>query len=70
MNLDIGLPVEKMKVAIRACLTRESDHEEVTLDAINRKGKAIRCRVTCMPVVSKNQGRQGTILMMEEIEDK
>ena len=67
-SLDIGLPAEKLKTAIRACLIGESFHEEVTLDATNRRGKAIECRVTCTPIVGANQERQGTILLMEELE--
>jgi two-component system CheB/CheR fusion protein len=68
MNLDIGLPVDKVKTAIRACLVGESGHEEVTLDATNRRGKAIKCRVTCTPIVGATQEHHGTILMMEELE--
>jgi two-component system CheB/CheR fusion protein len=67
-SLDIGLPVDKLKTAIRACLIGESSHEEVTVDATNRRGKAIKCRVTCTPIIGLNQDRQGTILMMEELE--
>jgi PAS domain S-box-containing protein len=66
LSLDIGLPVEKMKVGIRACLIGESDHEEVALDAVNRRGKSIKCRVTCTPIVGASKERHGVILMMEE----
>ncbi len=69
-SLDIGLPVEKVRVAIRACLIGESEHEEVALDAVNRRGKSIKCRVTCTPIVATNKERHGTILMLEEIEEK
>ncbi len=65
-SLDIGLPFEKLRVLIRACLIGDSLHEETTVDATNRKGKAIKCRVTCSPIVAANKERQGTILMMEE----
>ncbi len=68
LSLDIGLPVEKVKVAIRACLIGESDHEEVALDAVNRRGKSMKCRVTCTPIVGASKERHGTILMMEEQE--
>ena len=66
MNLDIGLPVEKLKTAIRACLTGESEFEELFIDAVNRKGKAINCRVTCTPILGSNQESRGVILTMEE----
>ena len=67
LSLDI-VPVEKVKVATRACLIGESEYEESTLDAINRRGKSIRCRVTCAPIVGANNERHGSILTMEEME--
>jgi two-component system CheB/CheR fusion protein len=70
LSLDIGLPVEKVKVAIRPCLTGESDHEEVALDAVNRRGKTIKCRVACTPIIGASKERQGTILMMEEMDSE
>jgi two-component system CheB/CheR fusion protein len=39
----------------------------VELDAVNRRGKAIRCRVTCTPLIAPGDKRQGVILMMEEL---
>lgn len=68
LSLDIGLPVEKVKAATRACLIGESEYKESTLDAINRKGKSIKCRVTCAPIVGANKERHGSILTMEEME--
>ena len=37
-------------------------------DAVNRRGKSIKCRVTCTPIVGASKERHGTILMMEEQE--
>jgi two-component system CheB/CheR fusion protein len=67
VSLDIGLPIEKIKTAIRACLTAESEYEEVTVEAVNRKGKTIKCRVACTPIIGAGKERHGTILMMEEL---
>jgi two-component system CheB/CheR fusion protein len=66
LNLDIGLPVDQLKVIIRPCLSGEADRKEISLDAINRRGKAFRCRVSCNPLMSHNKNRQGVILLMEE----
>jgi two-component system CheB/CheR fusion protein len=66
LNLDIGLPVARLKPLILACLEGRSDYQEVVLDAVNRRGKAIRCRVTCVPLTDSNQGGRGAILLMEE----
>jgi two-component system, chemotaxis family, CheB/CheR fusion protein len=68
LNLEIGLPVHQLRAAIRACLAGEADHQEITLDAINRRGKAITCRIGCNPLMSPDKARQGIILLMEEEE--
>jgi two-component system, chemotaxis family, CheB/CheR fusion protein len=66
MNLDIGLPVEQLRQPIRACLAGESPVEPVTLNATNRRGKTIVCRVACNPLVSATGDHRGVILLMEE----
>ncbi len=66
LNLDIGLPVAELRTVIRPCLAGEIDRQEVLLDAVNRRGKKIKCRVTCTPLVAGSKKREGVILMMEE----
>jgi len=65
-NLDIGLPVERLKQPLRAILNGRDSEEVLLLDAHNRKGREIVCRVTCMPLLSANGARRGMILLMEE----
>jgi two-component system, chemotaxis family, CheB/CheR fusion protein len=67
LNLDIGLPVAELRTVIRPCLAGEIDRQEVVLEAVNRRGKKIKCRVTCTPLVAGSKKREGVILMMEEI---
>jgi two-component system CheB/CheR fusion protein len=66
LGLDIGLPVEKLKQPVRACLAGQNDIQEATLKATNRRGKSIECRVTCTPLVSQSDGIRGVILLVEE----
>ncbi|MHB8629923.1 MAG: CheR family methyltransferase [Aggregatilineales bacterium] len=68
LNIEIGLPVEQLRGSIRLCLSGESKDEEMTLDAINRRGKAIRCQVTCTPLRSDGNGIFGVIIIMEAVE--
>jgi two-component system CheB/CheR fusion protein len=70
LNLDIGLPVDRLKNLVRSCLVAESDHQEVLLDAVNRRGRPIKCRVTCTPLTKKGDGIRGTILLMEAMDDE
>ena len=65
LNLDIGLPVKELRDGIRPVLSGELPHKEVVLDAINRRGKSIRCRVSCTPLLAGRE-RQGVILLMDE----
>jgi two-component system CheB/CheR fusion protein len=67
LNLDIGLPAHDLRAMVRACLSGEPERGEVTLDAVNRRGKKITCRVTCSPLVTSNKKREGVILLMEEV---
>ncbi|MEM8642907.1 MAG: CheR family methyltransferase [Cyanobacteria bacterium P01_G01_bin.54] len=64
-NLDIGLPVDQLREAIRACLNGEN-RVELELDAINRRGQSFSCRVTCTPLMGPDEERQGIILLMEK----
>jgi two-component system CheB/CheR fusion protein len=65
-NLEIGLPVERLKAAVRACVEGRSDAEEVVLDAVNRRGRAIGCRVTVAPLRVSGRDQAGAVLVMEE----
>ncbi len=67
LNLDIGLPVEQLRSPIRDCLNSELEYQEVLLEAINRRGKAIFCKVTCTPLVNPSHQIRGVILLMEEV---
>ena len=67
LNLDIGLPVEQLRPSIRNCLNGStSDSFEIMLSAINRRGRAIQCHITAIPLISVDREVQGVILLMEE----
>lgn len=65
--LDIGLPVEKLHEPIVAFLNEASDSWQIVVDATNRKGKTIKCRVTLCPLTLAPGGqRHGVVTLMEE----
>jgi two-component system CheB/CheR fusion protein len=72
LNLDIGLPVEKLKSAIRACLSQTApSYQELKVDAVNRRGKPIEVRVTCTQLPDPQGGEpRGVILVMEETDGR
>ena len=64
-NLDIGLPVDQLRGAIRSCLNG-ADRVEAVLDTINRRGQPFSCQVTCTPLIGVDNERKGVILLMEK----
>jgi two-component system CheB/CheR fusion protein len=67
LNLDIGLPVDRLRAPIRACLARESEFLDLTLDATNRRGRPIQVRVACTPLaMGPSDPARGVIILMEQ----
>jgi two-component system CheB/CheR fusion protein len=53
LNLDIGLPTDELRGGIRACLTTDGSDghfNEIVVQATNRRGKTIPCKVTTTPL--------------------
>ncbi len=67
LNLDIGLPTDKLRAPVKACLNG-SKCEELTLDGMNRRGKTVHCRVLCTPLDGTGAEPRGVIVLVEEIE--
>ncbi|GAB1538018.1 PAS domain S-box protein [Scytonema sp. NUACC21] len=70
MSLDIGLPLEPLRLPMRSILKGDFDYYEVTLDARNRRGRAIQCHVICTPLLGVGRDIQGVILLMEDREQE
>ncbi len=63
--------MQEIKQLVRDCLAGTIDRDEQVVKATDRRGKAITCRVTCMPLQSgAGDRRDGVILLMEEILDE
>jgi two-component system, chemotaxis family, CheB/CheR fusion protein len=68
LGLDIGLPVEQLRPMLLACLKGDDGDQQMTLDAVNRRGKSIRCKVSCTTLSPLGDGVvTGLILMMEPV---
>jgi two-component system CheB/CheR fusion protein len=48
-------------------MTEEPQVVEVTLQATNRRGKSILCKVTCTPLIGRRKEIQGAIVLMEQV---
>jgi two-component system CheB/CheR fusion protein len=67
MNLDIGLPVERLHQPVRAVLAGETARAELSVECLNRRGKPIRCPIRCTPLTGATGEMLGAILVMEEV---
>jgi two-component system CheB/CheR fusion protein len=66
-SLDIGLPIEKLKTPIVKFSDGQADSQEIVVDAMNRRGKTIKCRITFCPLSLGQSGeREGVVMLMEE----
>jgi two-component system, chemotaxis family, CheB/CheR fusion protein len=68
LNLDIGLPTDRLRSLIRRTLVGEDGPQEVTVDAVNRRGRRIAVRVLASVLRDTGDGSSdaGIILTMEE----
>ncbi|MBI4558559.1 MAG: PAS domain-containing protein [Candidatus Hydrogenedentes bacterium] len=66
-SLDIGLPVEQLKGPAKACFDRQVQNPSVVLDATNRRGRFVKCRVSCSLFLSPLAGDLEVALLMEDV---
>jgi two-component system CheB/CheR fusion protein len=69
LNLDIGLPVQKLRAVLKTCLNGDRPYEQVLLDAVNRRGKKILCQISCAPLLGSEASVTGAIIVMDEMSD-
>jgi two-component system CheB/CheR fusion protein len=67
LNLDLGLKVDKLAAPLREVLRDGQKRVELMLEATNRRGRAIDCRVVALPLSTDGDEVSGAILLMEEI---
>jgi two-component system CheB/CheR fusion protein len=66
LSLDIGLPVGTLARPIRDCLDSGPRGTTVLLDGVNRRGRPMRCKVTCTRMGGAAGPATGVMLLMEE----
>jgi two-component system CheB/CheR fusion protein len=66
LSLDIGLPVEKVRAAIRSALGGSGDATTLTIDSVNRRGRSFTCTVRVLPLLDRAETPYGAILLMSD----
>jgi two-component system, chemotaxis family, CheB/CheR fusion protein len=64
LNLDIGLPVDQVRPALRQALSGEDGTQSTVIQATNRRGRAVTCRVTCNPLLDSDKALRGVIVVV------
>ncbi|MFF0344183.1 CheR family methyltransferase [Kribbella sp. NPDC004875] len=63
-QLDFGLPTDALVEVVHRSLDSGHRTGPIELAAVNRKGRAIKCAVTCSPLDSQGEG---VVLLMEDL---
>jgi two-component system, chemotaxis family, CheB/CheR fusion protein len=64
LNLDIGLPIGQVLPALRAAMSGENGTQTSVIQATNRRGRAVTCRVTCSPLLDSDKTLRGVIMVV------
>ncbi len=64
-TLDIGLPVQHLEQALRQAVAQAAPSEEV-LDALDRRGRSMKCRVRIAPLIYEDRSTQGAVIIVED----
>jgi two-component system, chemotaxis family, CheB/CheR fusion protein len=63
--LDIGLPLESRRPLIGNAFVDPDSTGETEVDAVNRRGRPARVRITCTPFRSSEGTVRGALLLMD-----
>jgi two-component system CheB/CheR fusion protein len=66
LHLNIGLPVGELRDPVNRFLLNDGECEEIVLEARNRRGQSIQCRISCTRQFDIDGRTTGVVLLMEE----
>jgi two-component system CheB/CheR fusion protein len=67
LGLDIGLPVAQLARPLAQVLDGSEGRRELTIESVNRRGRAIRCHVTLNSLQrAQDDVHRGVVVLMEE----
>jgi two-component system, chemotaxis family, CheB/CheR fusion protein len=64
LNLDIGLPVDQVRPALRAAMGRDNGTRSAVVQATNRRGRTVTCRVSFTPLLDSDKTLRGVIVVV------
>ncbi|CAO3430616.1 CheR family methyltransferase [Azospirillum endophyticum] len=70
LELDIGLPVQRLRRQIQDTLKTEAPAEPVEVEAMDRRGRRITCRIRLSPLLYDNRAARGVVLIIEDVTER
>jgi two-component system CheB/CheR fusion protein len=65
-GLDTGMPFDGLRAPLSDVLTGRTPSAAAEVEAVNRRGRPIRCRVRIHPLVEPSDGAAGVMLMIQD----
>ncbi|MGQ0776024.1 MAG: CheR family methyltransferase [Pseudonocardiales bacterium] len=66
LDLDIGLPTDRLRPLIRQTLGGDDGPHELQVEAVNRRGRSITVRVLCTALNNTRLGAKGALVVIEQ----
>jgi two-component system CheB/CheR fusion protein len=67
MSLDIGMPLGEVRGLVRATMSDGAEVHEAIVNATNRRGRTIRCRIVASVSALPGGDARSVVLLMEEL---
>ena len=68
-DLDIGLPLDELDAGFKKILDGTERRIDLTVDARNRRGKPVECRVSLAPLMSRNDSAVQGVIILTDIDE-
>jgi two-component system, chemotaxis family, CheB/CheR fusion protein len=67
LELDIGLPVGRLRADLHRMLAGEAEQAETVLAAVDRRGRPLRCRVRLSALLHDGRPPHGAVMVLEDV---
>ncbi|AWB09140.1 methyltransferase (plasmid) [Azospirillum humicireducens] len=70
LDLDIGLPVQRLRRPLQDILITEAPVDPLEMEAMDRRGRRITCRIRLSPLLFDNWLARGAVLIIEDVTER
>ncbi|WP_377807116.1 CheR family methyltransferase [Azospirillum sp. A29] len=70
LDLDIGLPVQRLRRPLHDILTTQAAVEPVEITVMDRRGRRIACRIRLSPLLYDTRLARGVVLIIEDVTER